>query len=384
MCRVGFPRYGRRFGATVNFFRITGITDASDPYLNWSYGYDAAGNAIADGSGTFGYDGAGRLTSANAGGTSAGYAHNALGQRVRKTVNGTSTIFSYDESGHLLGEYQASGALIREYVWLGDIPVAVITGGPGTPPYVFWYLHTDHLNTPRSVENPTTGELVWRWDAAPFGETAPNEDPDGDLSLFSLPLRFPGQYADSETGLSYNHFRDYEPQTGRYVQSDPIGLNGGTNTYSYVASKPLMFTDPAGLKECRIVGTRRTKWEEIPGTRYTLGDYLTSALASNMTGIAVICIWKRVQSFQERRDVYFKIVCKECTPNECRLPFCRWVDQPDLKGLPESRWSKDRIPGRSSGIALQLTGGNYQSPSDFMCDNPWTGQTVTGGFRPGP
>ncbi len=132
-------------------------------------------------------------------------------------------------------------------MWLGDIPVAVITGGPGTPPYVFWYLHADHLNTPRSVENPTTGELVWRWDSAPFGETAPNEDPDGDFTLFSLPLRFPGQYADQETGLHYNYFRDYEPQTGRYVQSDPIGLAAGTNPFGYAFARATNVVDPFGL-----------------------------------------------------------------------------------------------------------------------------------------
>jgi len=113
---------------------------------------------------------------------------------------------------------------------------------------VFWYIHTDHLNTPRSVENPTTGELVWRWDSAPFGETAPNEDPDGDLEPFILPLRFPGQYADPETGLHYNYFRDYEPAIGKYVESDPVGLDGGINTYSYAYSRPTQLVDPFGLQ----------------------------------------------------------------------------------------------------------------------------------------
>ena len=223
--------------------RLSGVSGT----LSRSYGYDAAANATADGSASFGYDGAGRMTSASKSGISASYAQNALGQRVRKTVSGVATIFSYDESGHLLGEYEASGALIREYVWLGDTPVAVITGGPGTPPYVFWYVHTDHLNTPRSVENPTNGELVWRWDSAPFGETTPNEDPDGDFNLFSLPLRFPGQYADAETGLHYNYFRDYEPAIGRYVQSDPLGLVDGLNTYHYSRSNPAGNFDGFGL-----------------------------------------------------------------------------------------------------------------------------------------
>lgn len=61
-------------------------------------------------------------------------------------------------------------------------------------------------------------------------------------------LRLPGQYADAETGLNYNYHRDYDPGTGRYVESDPIGLYGGSySTYSYVADRPLSLIDPFGL-----------------------------------------------------------------------------------------------------------------------------------------
>jgi RHS repeat-associated protein len=60
-------------------------------------------------------------------------------------------------------------------------------------------------------------------------------------------LRFPGQYEDVETGTYYNYFRDYDPATGRYVQSDPIGLKGGINTFGYVRSLPLKLVDPQGL-----------------------------------------------------------------------------------------------------------------------------------------
>jgi RHS repeat-associated protein len=60
-------------------------------------------------------------------------------------------------------------------------------------------------------------------------------------------LRFPGQVFDGQAGLHQNGFRDYDPATGRYVESDPIGLNGGINTYTYVDGKPTSEVDPLGL-----------------------------------------------------------------------------------------------------------------------------------------
>ena len=86
----------------------------------------------------------------------------------------------------------------------------------------------------------------WRWISEPFGTTIAEEAPGG-LTPVALNLRFPGQYFDKDSGLSYNAFRDYDGTTGRYVQSDPVGLNGGINTYVYVTGSPLSKLDPNGL-----------------------------------------------------------------------------------------------------------------------------------------
>jgi RHS repeat-associated protein len=109
-----------------------------------------------------------------------------------------------------------------------------------------YYIHPDHLNTPRLIAD-STGTPVWRWDnQEPFGNNTPNGAPNDIGNPFDFPVRFPGQYFDRETNLAYNMARDYDSAVGRYVQSDPIGLVGGVNTYFYVDGNPLSYVDPTG------------------------------------------------------------------------------------------------------------------------------------------
>jgi RHS repeat-associated protein len=213
--------------------------------LQRTYAYDAVGNTTSDGSANFTYNFANRMASASKAGVSATYTYNALGQRVRKQVGATTTYFFYDELGHLLGEYDGAGTLMEEIVWLEDIPVATIRPN-GVGVQVF-YIHTDHLNTPRRISRPADNVVVWRWDSDPFGEAPANDNPDGDANAFAFQLRFPGQFKDDESGLNYNYFRDYDPAAGRYAQSDPIGLQGGLNTFAYAMMRPTMAFDPLGL-----------------------------------------------------------------------------------------------------------------------------------------
>ncbi|MFZ6659143.1 RHS repeat-associated core domain-containing protein, partial [Undibacterium sp. TJN19] len=122
-------------------------------------------------------------------------------------------------------------------------PVTVTVAGHAVKMYD---IHTDYLDTPRVITD-SSGVEVWRWDSAPFGETLPNEQPTNATSKFTFNIRFAGQYFDQETGLHYNYFRDYDPRTGRYVESDPIGLAGGMTTYGYVGANPVSLVDARGL-----------------------------------------------------------------------------------------------------------------------------------------
>ena len=151
-------------------------------------------------------------------------------------------------SGLTIGEYDQSGAAIREYVWLGSTPIAMFTPDPANaanPPLVY-YIHADHLDAPRIVVD-RSDNLRWRWMAEPFGTTAPENNPSG-LGVFTFNLRFPGQYFDQESGLQDNWHRSYDSTLGRYTAPDPLGLAGGdVSLYSYVNGQPTEYTDPEGL-----------------------------------------------------------------------------------------------------------------------------------------
>ena len=212
--------------------------------------YDASGNTTKIGGNArqFVYDGSGRMTQTKAGSTvTRNYRYNAKGEQVWTYLSTANAYYVYDEAGHLLGEYDTSGAPKQQIIWFGDLPVGVLQGaGAGQQLH---YIEPDHLGTPRVVIDGVRNVPIWTWAVTgeAFGNTPPNQDADGDGTVFNFDLRYPGQRYDSATGLNYNYFRDYDPSTGRYLQSDPIGLWGGISTYGYVKNRPLVSVDPLGL-----------------------------------------------------------------------------------------------------------------------------------------
>jgi RHS repeat-associated protein len=238
-----------------------------------TYGYDAAGNTTAYASDSFTLNQRGRVSVASLPGGAADYIYNALGQMVQKSGNGGATLLMYDEAGHMVGEYSSTGALLEETVWMGDLPIATLQpNGSGVSIY---YVHSDQLNAPRVITRPSDSAIAWRWDTDPFGTVAPNQNPAG-LGPFIYNLRFPGQYYSPESGLNLNYFRDYDPQTGRYIESDPIGLDGGSySTYTYVSSNPLSFVDFTGLSTAvanRAAGTLTVTFLDGTTVTYPVGN----------------------------------------------------------------------------------------------------------------
>ena len=168
----------------------------------------------------------------------------------------------------LLGEYDngtATGQTYTEYIWLptedgGAIPIAFYRSGR------FYAIHTDHLGTPRQVTDDAN-QPVWQWPYSAFGDNRPIGVVDASTLQPTTPavvlnLGMPGQYWDEESGMYYNYHRTYCAHCGRYLQPDPIGLEGGMNRFAYVNQNSLDTIDPLGLDS--------TNWSNTTGGRSRL------------------------------------------------------------------------------------------------------------------
>ncbi len=243
---------------------------------NVTFGYDAAGALVKKGDNHLHYGADGRIAKAGeyadaADARAVSYVYNALGQRVLKSdARGAGqpatlqTLYAEDGIGStVLGQYAnqrsansaapAGQSDSTEIIYLptasGPMPIAAEINGR------LYAIHTDHLNTPRRLTNQQ-GQVAWQWLISGFGEVRPTTGDRGYGQTVSGPsyaqavkfdLRYPGQVFDEETGLSYNLHRYYDAATGRYIQADPIGLEGGWNRFGYVGDNPLSHVDPLGL-----------------------------------------------------------------------------------------------------------------------------------------
>lgn len=293
------------------------LTSAQKPDANESYGYDGLGNRTSSDKATpwvyndnnqlhsyattnFAYDNQGNMTGRTVNGTTttfsysvdnrlekvedqsgteiASYYYDPYGRRLWKDVAGVRTNFHYNDDG-LVGEYNGTGSELKTYgyqpgsPWSTN-PLFVQVGGE-----YYWY-QNDHLGTPQKIISGN-GTVVWsaRYDS--FGQAVVGTE------TVKNNLRFPGQYFDSETDLHYNWHRFYDPETGRYISADPIGLGGGMNLYSYVGGDPVNAADPWGLRSFgskiprNIYNTPRKPPKKDPNSRTPPGTDLDYPYAPN-------------------------------------------------------------------------------------------------------
>jgi RHS repeat-associated protein len=215
-----------------------------------TYTYDLNGNITAENNRVYTYDLSNQIVTVTDNNTQiAAYIYNGLRQRTKKIAGSDTTFYHYDTSGHLIAETNASGTTLVEYIYLGDRPLAMIR-----PTEQVYYYHTDHLGTPQ-VMTSSTGTVAWKAAYNAFGNASIDTS-----STVTSNLRFPGQYYDAETGLHYNWNRYYDPNTGRYITTDPIGLAGGINLFGYVGGNPVNKIDPWGL----VSPNKVPNWVSMP------------------------------------------------------------------------------------------------------------------------
>jgi RHS repeat-associated protein len=175
-----------------------------------------------------------------------------------------SVTFKYDPLGRRLEKRDAFGA--TRYLWVDNL-LTQETRNTISKTYIYepgsfrplaqvqdnqvYHYHLDHLGTPRELTNDD-GKIVWKAKYKTYGNLALKE-----VEEVENNLRFQGQYFDEETGLHYNRFRYYSPNTGQFINQDPIGLLGGLNNYQYAAN-PIAWIDPMGLtcKEYKTEGLK--------------------------------------------------------------------------------------------------------------------------------
>lgn len=242
-----------------------------------TFGFDVLGNRTSDSRGalSFHFDAFNRMDSSTSAGVTTAYRVNPLGQRTYKATGATWAGFVYAPDSSLLAETGTAGT--TDYLWMGNTLVGMVRNN------TLYSIHTDHLGRPEMVTAPSRS-VVWRASNQAF-DRAVTQD-----SIGGLNIGLPGQYYDVETGLWNNGFRDYDASVGRYVESDPLGLGAGINTFAYVAGDPINSFDPLGLlskQNCEALAKLVAfddKQSSALGTLYSK-DYHSLSFRDNMLGL---------------------------------------------------------------------------------------------------
>ncbi len=264
------------------------------------------------------------------------YGYDPFGRRLWKEVDGTRTYFFYSDEG-LVAEYDESGNELRTYgyqpdsMWTTD-PLWLKEGGQ-----YYWY-QNDHLGTPQKLID-INGTVVWSAQYTAFGEAQIQ------VETVTNNLRFPGQYEDAETGLHYNWFRYYDPEIGRYLRVDPIGLKGGINLYMYGNDNPLKHFDPNGLQ---THGLRRCLPTDDCPTLLQKMERLVASLRQRRDEMEPFC--NTGQPWQPYVGHTIQILQQYIMLQNCQIlyifhePPCSEGGYPDYNPFPLPAWRPEPYP----------------------------------------
>lgn len=200
--------------------------------------YDTKGNVISDTAfseptRTYTYNSLNRMKTHTQSSEVTYYLYNNLGQRMQKNVGGVISRYIYGQGGELLHEFKAN-TNDTDYIYLNGEPIGLIRNSQ------LYFVHNDHLGRAEVITDTAT-TVVWRADNYAFDRSVSS------AYSYTYDVGLPGQFWDEEKGNWYNYYRDYDSNSGRYLQSDPLGLGNGANTYTYVSNNPVINIDPLGL-----------------------------------------------------------------------------------------------------------------------------------------
>lgn len=239
---------GNRTTASVGGTNYNYASNEVNEYTNingFTPEYDDNGNLENDGTYTYRYDDANRLIEVYSGNTKlASYQYDALGRRIQKITPQATTQYFYD--GQRVVE-EHTGASVTNYLygnWIDDV-LAMERDGQ------LYYYHHNALGSVAGISDQT-GKLVEQYEYDPYGNVTIL---DGQFqprasSVIGNPYLFTGRRLEAETGLYYYRARHYDPETGRFLQRDPLGYVDGNNLYAYAVNNPVNFFDPLGTEIC--------------------------------------------------------------------------------------------------------------------------------------
>lgn len=246
-----------------------------------NFSYDGRGNLTSDGVRGFSYDVENHLLT-ETGGLGLALNYDPIGRLSQSTSGSTVTQFLYDDD-RLVAEYSSSGSVLRRYVY-----------GPGIDTPVIWY-EGSGLATRQWFHTDERGSIVGTSDGAAAG-TVYTYGPYGEPNTWSgSRFRYTGQIMLPEAQLYYFKARVYDPNLGRFLQSDPIGYKDDVNLYAYVGNDPINRVDPTGLYQCE--GTHK----QCQSVNEALAR-VDSAVSSKKLRAAEAQALKGVRSFYGKED----------------------------------------------------------------------------------